>query len=94
MSGHDEDVVIPPPAYIFAPFYIDQDQSWTKPWDSFTRMYLPDSLADYHSGLRPNAYYEAKARQALLRKAIEAERGNVLPKSQTSVGYGLSNAIL
>ena len=81
MSGYDDDVVIPPPAYIFAPFYIDQDQSWTKPWDSFTRMHLPDSkrvLADYHSGLRPNSYYQAKARQALLRserKAIEAERG-------------------
>ncbi len=81
MSGHDDDVVTPPPAYIFAPFYIDQDQSWTKPWDSFTRMHLPDSkriLADYHSGLRPNSYYEAKARQALLRserKKIEAERG-------------------
>jgi hypothetical protein len=80
MNGHDDDVVIPPPAYIFAPFYIDQDQSWTKPWDSFTRMHLPDSkrvLADYHSGLRPNAYYEAKARQALLRSErteIEAER--------------------
>ena len=81
MSGRDDDVVVPPPAYIFAPFYIDQDQSWTKPWDSFTRMYLPDSkraLADYHSGLRPNAYYEAKARQALLRgerTEIEAGRG-------------------
>jgi hypothetical protein len=99
MSGHDDDVVIPPPAYIFAPFYIDQDQSWTKPWESFTRMHLPDSkriLADYHSGLRPNAYYEAKARQALLRserKVIEAERG-ILDQTLRGIQTLVSDVVL
>lgn len=59
------EALTPPPAYLFAPFYIDQDGSWDKPWVSFRQdFYLPQSastLADYHSGIRPDGYYTAKA---------------------------------
>ncbi|RID89654.1 hypothetical protein D2N39_22100 [Gemmobacter lutimaris] len=59
------ETLTPPPAYLFAPFYIDQDGSWDKPWVSFRQdFYLPQSastLADYHSGIRPDGYYTAKA---------------------------------
>jgi hypothetical protein len=80
MLNRQEEAVTPPPAYMFAPFYIDQDASWRQPWASFQRFYLPDSgrtLADYHSGLRPNAYYAAKTRLNLIqahRKELEVER--------------------
>lgn len=80
MVDKNDEVITPPPAYMFAPFYIDQDKSWGDPWVSFTRMYLNNSkqtLADYHSGLKPNAYYEAQTRRSLLqaeRKNLEAER--------------------
>lgn len=56
--------VIPPPAYMFAPYYIDQDKSWVTPWQPFDKMYLPNSkrrLSEYHTGLRSNAYYLALA---------------------------------
>ncbi len=60
----------PPPSYAFAPFYVDQDRSWQKPWDSFKDLTMfsasAKSLAEYHSGLRPNSYYEAKAERDLL----------------------------
>ena len=65
MTDRDGDIVVPPPSYMIAPFYIDQDMGWSRPWSSFQDLYLPDSartLADYHSGLRPDAYYEARAR--------------------------------
>jgi hypothetical protein len=64
MSEVKGDIVTPPPAYIFAPFYVDQDAGWTKAWTSFVDYYLPDSprtLAEYHSGLKPDQYYSAKA---------------------------------
>ena len=64
MMDQRPNVLVPPPAYAFAPYYVDQDKRWTEPWVPFTGMYLPNSartLADYHSGLRPNEYYVARA---------------------------------
>lgn len=64
MKDRTEETIVPPPAYAFAPFYVDQDSSWSNAWKSFRRMFLPRSpasLADYHSGLKPNAYYVAQA---------------------------------
>lgn len=65
MVNKDGETLTPPPAYLFAPFYIDQDGSWDNTWVSFRKdFYLPESavtLADYHSGIRPDGYYAAKA---------------------------------
>ena len=75
MIDKQDQIRIPPPAYIFAPFYADQDRSWTNAWTSFSRMYLPHSpqtLAEYHSGLKPNEYYEAIAERDRLKAQIEA----------------------
>lgn len=75
MTNQKQETVTPPPSYAFAPFYVDQDKSWATPWVPFQRMYLPRSaqvLADYHSGIRPNAYYEAQAeRDQLVLKSKE-----------------------
>lgn len=73
MSDRDGEIVVPPPSYMFAPFYVDQDMGWSRPWSSFQDLYLPDSprtLADYHSGLRPDAYYEARANLVVDRLAL------------------------
>ena len=53
--------IIPPPAFLFLPYYIDQDSSWSKSWDSFKQLqqikdYRTQSIY-YHSGIRPNEYY-------------------------------------
>ncbi|MFM9848577.1 MAG: hypothetical protein ACKVP3_15615 [Hyphomicrobiaceae bacterium] len=70
LADKREHVRTPPPSYAFAPFYVDQDRSWQKPWDSFKDLAMfpasAKSLSEYHSGLRPNAYYEAKAERDLL----------------------------
>ena len=99
MVDKNDEVIRPPPAYMFAPFYIDQDKSWGEPWASFTRMYLNNSkqtLADYHSGLKPNAYYAAQTRRNLLqaqRKDLEAER-NVLHQTLQSMRDLVTDVVL
>jgi hypothetical protein len=84
MTDQREQVLVPPPAYAFAPFYLDQDKSWSSAWEPFRNMYLPRSaatLAEYHSGLKPNAYYVAQAEKDRLavglRSAQERLRGLV-----------------
>ena len=80
MANQQEDVVTPPPAYAFAPYYIDQDHSWSKAWAPFTRMFLPGSaaaLADYHLGLKPNAYYVALAERTQTRQQIKEAQSRV-----------------
>lgn len=80
MTDRDEKLVIPPPAYAFSPFYVDQDGGWAKPWSSFDAMYLPrgkKTLSSYHTGLRTNAYYSALAmreKQKRRIKELETER--------------------
>src|SRR3569623_1459175 len=57
-------LVTPPPVYFFLPFYIDQDASWKANWSSFARLgQLSDwrsAVAEYHTGLKPKEYYQAK----------------------------------
>lgn len=59
------DPCIPPPAYFFLPFYIDQDEGWVKPWQSFTRLSQFSNwrqpVISYHFGLRPDRWYELDA---------------------------------
>ena len=53
------------PAFLFLPFYMDQDASWARNWSGFNRLQQFSSwrldVADYHMGVRPNEYYQAKS---------------------------------
>ncbi|WP_299779701.1 AAA family ATPase [uncultured Formosa sp.] len=55
----------PPPAYLFLPFYVDQDKSWSKNWDSFANLSQfgnwKNPLINYHSGIKGNSYYTTKS---------------------------------
>jgi hypothetical protein len=67
------------PAFLFLPFYFDQDRSWMENWNSFEQLrqfgkYRP-AIAAFHTGLKPNEFYKAQAdkvdaeqRQADIRK--------------------------
>ena len=98
MTGRNEEITVPPPQYIFAPFYIDQDK-WGDPWSSFESMYLANSaqtLAFFHSGLRPNAYYEAMTQRDVVRseiKALKSERA-VLDLTLRSMQTMVSDFVL
>src|SRR5690606_22001499 len=71
LANRKQEIVTPPPSFAFAPFYMDQDQSWQKTWTSFQDLSMfgnsAKSLSEYHSGLRPNAYYDSKAERDSLR---------------------------
>lgn len=63
LTNREGEIVTPPPAYLFLPYYADQDKSWISNWSSFSKLYLPDAKTDivnYHTGIRPNEFYEAK----------------------------------
>ncbi|MFZ5677077.1 MAG: hypothetical protein ACOZAM_29300 [Pseudomonadota bacterium] len=65
MQSREDEFVTPPPAYFFAPFYVDQDSGWQRNWLSFANMQQFEnprqSLALFHAGVRPNEYYAAQA---------------------------------
>ncbi|WP_428391508.1 hypothetical protein [Lichenicoccus sp.] len=98
MADRDDQAITPPPDYMFAPFYIDQD-NWRQPWASFKGLYLANSkqtLADYHSGLKPNAYYAGQTRRNLIqsqRKLLEGER-EVLHQTLESMRDLVSDVVL
>jgi hypothetical protein len=57
--------VVPPPAFCFLPFYIDQEKGWVDTWASFSGLEMvsnyKNDIARYHTGIRPKEYYRAKA---------------------------------
>lgn len=65
LTSKAKEVLTPPPAYFFLPYYVDQDVGWATNWASFSRL---DQFADwrssvieYHTGIKPNDFYLAKA---------------------------------
>lgn len=69
---------IPPPAYFFLPFYMDQDRSWIELWSSFSGLQQypkwRKDVAEYHIGLFPNTYYERKSRLVEIEAALDEPR--------------------
>jgi uncharacterized Zn finger protein (UPF0148 family) len=77
-SGEPE---IPPPAYAFLPFYLDQDGGWNEQLASFSNLsQFPNfkkPLLEFHTGILPNEYYELEAekrRLQLEQRSLEADR--------------------
>lgn len=57
--------VTPPPAYLFVPYYIDQDLSWNEKLGGFKSLgQFSDwrkDVIDYHLGIKPDEYYRYKS---------------------------------
>jgi hypothetical protein len=89
LPNKEGEIVTPPPAYLFLPYYADQDKSWTSNWNSFSKLYLPNAKLDiinYHTGIRPNKYYEAKNELGIVNDGIQ-----VIEKDITIVKSLLKN---
>ncbi|MCC7422238.1 MAG: hypothetical protein IT428_18325 [Planctomycetaceae bacterium] len=52
------------PALLFLPFYFDQDSSWVENWNAFERLKqfttYRKAIAEFHTGIKPNEFYQAK----------------------------------
>ncbi len=60
----DTELQVPPPAFYFLPFYIDQLKSWSEPWASFEKLgqysnWKP-TVVKYHSGYIGPEYFEVE----------------------------------
>ena len=97
------ELLIPPPAFLFLPFYVDQDASWVGNWSSFANLQMFSNyrkdVANFHAGLRPNEYYQAKALKAAsdrCRDELKVERRALdraskrLRSTRTRVHFDLS----
>lgn len=69
------------PAYYFLPFYVDQDEGWSTTWSSFSSLQqfkdYRKNMIEFHLGVRPQGYYDAKKRDLELNedfKKVEGER--------------------
>jgi len=75
------EIITPPPVYYFLPFFVDQDMSWSKNWNSFTKLQQLSGwrtpLVEYHTGLRPNEYFIAKSQRDELQLAIGELEGEL-----------------
>lgn len=81
LATKSNDFVVPPPQFCFLPFYQDQDRGWDDTWGSFKSLsMIPDfkkSILEYHTGIRPREYYNAKAQRAEAQREqneLKAER--------------------
>jgi hypothetical protein len=87
--------ITPPPAFLFLPYYIDQDISWQSNWSSFSNLQQIKSyrepIVSYHTGLKPNDYYTTKGEieeYSSKIKELELERKslkNVLEKVKEKI---------
>jgi hypothetical protein len=79
LPNREGTTAVPPPAYLFVPFYVDQDKGWIAPWNSFAHLSQfanwRSLTAGYHFGLRPDRWYELDAdRKRLLASSEEPGR--------------------
>lgn len=75
--------VTPPPAFLFLPFYIDQDKGWASNWSSFDNLGQFSGwrkpVINYHFGMRPDEWYQLDSR----RKSIWARTESIQSELST-----------
>ncbi len=87
--------ITPPPAYLFVPFYIDQDKGWISGWSSFSRLaQIPNWRKDvvrYHTGIRPNEFYRILSKVRTL--AMDREEPLLKLRTLTSLRRDLEQRL-
>jgi hypothetical protein len=75
LPDNQHTIITPPPAFIFLPFYVDQDQSWSTNWAGFSSLGQLKSYREpiifYHTGIRGNDYYATKNETAKYKEEYE-----------------------
>jgi len=68
LKDRQDKVIVPPPAYLFIPFYIDQDSGWNQPWTSFEKLdqfsRWRQDVVNFHVGVTGADYFDALEAQA------------------------------
>jgi hypothetical protein len=68
------------PALLFLPYYFDQDSSWVENWSAFANLTqfkdYRKAIAEFHTGIKPNEFYQAKASKTIAETKREELRHN------------------
>lgn len=95
LTDKKEKSVIPPPACFFMPFYIDQDTTWQKEWETFKGLQQfsrpKEAIAKYHTGIRPNEYYITRSEIDLIKNELKKIEDEI--KTLKSVLKNLSDKL-
>jgi hypothetical protein len=84
LSNRQNEIITPPPAFLFLPYYIDQDISWQSNWSSFSQLQqiksFREPIISYHTGLKPNEYYTTKGEIDQVKSVVKEldDEGRVL----------------
>lgn len=72
---------VPPPAYYFLPFYIDQKRTWVKPWDSFTNLQQYSKWAQpvisFHSALISKEHFVVEGDIYDIKEQVNEVQNNI-----------------
>jgi predicted nucleic acid-binding Zn-ribbon protein len=75
LTSRSGDSIVPPPAFLFLPFYIDQDKGWSAPWSSFSSLAQfsdwKDDVIKFHTGQRNNDFYALSAEKQSANSRLE-----------------------
>lgn len=87
-SQNEHVLEVPPPAYYFSAFYIDQLKSWSKAWDNFESLQQysnwKSTVIQYHVGLIVPKYFEIEA-EIYSKKNEERLASNQLERINTAL---------
>jgi energy-coupling factor transporter ATP-binding protein EcfA2 len=76
----DSKLGIAGPAFYFLPFYVDQDEGWSTSWSSFVGLRQFSNyrklMIEYHLGVRPQSYYDAKKKELDLKHQLSDIEGD------------------
>jgi len=74
LPTHQDSLGQATPPFLFLPFYLDQDGSWLKQWNSFEKLSQfsawQKSVISYVTGQRPNGYYVAKFEETKVKAEV------------------------
>jgi len=86
--GDESELMIPPPAYYFLPFYIDQKRGWSKAWESFDKLEQfgnwKRTVIKYHIGYLSPKHFDLEQEIYERKKRI-----NQLNEDIQKIGYAL-----
>ena len=84
------------PAFLFLPFYLDQDRGWHDVFDCFDRLNQfsrwKDDFLKFHLGICPSEYYTEKNKKNKLQNELEdcAKRRDVVERTKSNIVQKLS----